>query len=384
MNKEEIIKLSLEADELTRLFRHNLHRIPELAMEENKTASYIREVLDSYSIPYSCVKTGTIVDIINNEDSLFIAFRADIDALQIDEPNTLEFASEHKGFMHACGHDCHAAMLLATAIILWKNKDKLSKNIRLIFQPAEEALGGANMLIDAGCLNNVKEIYCLHMVSKLDVGRFMTKEGIIHASSDGFIIRIYGKAAHGASPQNGIDAIVIASNIILSLQTLISRETSSYDSAVLTIGKIQGGKARNIVCDEVTMDGTLRTLSSTLREKLIKRIDELCQSIAKSYNGFAKLEIVQSYYPCYNDSKKTKKAISILKELYGEDTVVLKEKPSMGGEDFGSYERLIPGCKLYLGTGCLGDIHTSSFCVNEDTLHYGVGFFLAVAYSTFN
>ena len=379
MNREDIIKLSTDIDELTRAFRHELHMIPELALNEKETASFIRRVLDENGIPYKIVETGTIVDIIVN-DSQFTALRADIDALMITENTGLDFTSRHLEKMHACGHDCNTAMLLSATIILWKNKDKLSKNIRIIFQPAEEACGGAQNMIKAGCLENVKEIFCLHMVAKRPVGKFVTKKGYIHASSDGFLIKLHGIAAHGASPQNGVDAILIAANVITSLQSLVSRETSPYDSAVLTIGKINGGKARNLICDEVVLDGTLRTLDNELRERLLLRIENLCKGVAMAHNGTADFELVQSYCPCRNDEQKTQDSIDTLKALYGEDCVEIMQKPSMGGEDFGFYEREVPGCKLYLGTGYDEDVHTSTFRVNEDTFKYGVGFFCAMAF----
>lgn len=379
MEREEIIRLSTDIDEQTRSFRHELHMIPELALDEKETASYIRSVLDENKIPYRTVGTGTIVDIAVNA-SQFTALRADIDALLITEDTGLDFASRHPGKMHACGHDCNTAMLLSTTIILWKNKDKLSKNIRIIFQPAEEACGGAQIMINAGCLKAVNEIFCLHMIARTPVGKFVTKKGCIHASSDGFVIKLHGIASHGASPQKGVDAILIAANVITSLQSLVSRETSPYDSAVLTIGKINGGKARNLICDEVVLDGTLRTLDNELRERLLLRIENLCKAVAQAHNGTADFELVQSYCPCRNDDEKTQDSIDTLKDLFGEDCVAIMQRPSMGGEDFGFYEREVPGCKLYLGTGYAEDIHTARFVVNEDTLKYGVSFFCAMAF----
>lgn len=381
MDRNMINSLALEMNEKVKELRHQLHQRAELALQEENTSAFIRDVLSQYEIPYTSSATGTVAYLGDQTKGSVLALRADIDALPITEPETNEYCSLQKGIMHACGHDCHSAMLLASAIVAKKHEQKLEHPVRFIFQPAEESLGGALKMIDMGCLKDVREIYCLHMQTNRPIGHFATKKGCIHASSDGFVITVTGKTGHGAAPQEGVDAIIIASQIVLALQNLISRETSPFENAVITIGKFHGGKARNVICDEVVLDGTLRTTGKEIREKLLKRIEEVSTLIASSMRGSASFELVQSYTTCINDEIVTDKAISIVKDLYSEQSIQILEKPSMGGEDFGFYEEKVPGCKLYLGTGTNTHIHTPDFTVNEDTLVYGVGFFLGLMFN---
>lgn len=381
MDKKTILAMAMAKDIKVRKFRHDLHQCAELALEEHETASYIRNVLTENGIAYNCFGTGTIAEIGSGLKGQVLALRADIDALPITEPVGFPYRSKNEGCMHACGHDCHASMLLASAIAAHENEQELVVPVRFIFQPAEENHGGAVAMISAGCLNNVSAIYCLHMQSNRSIGNFATRKFCIHASSDGFIITVQGKSAHGASPNEGVDAIWVASQIIIALQGLISRETSAFDNAVLTIGKINGGTARNVLCDEVVMDGTLRTTDKKLRETLVARINEVVKTVASSMRAVASFEIVQSYASCVNNEKATDRAVNAVVSLYGKDKIELLDRPSMGGEDFGFYEEIVPGCKLYLGTGSNSHIHTSEFNINEDSLVYGVGFFLSMIFN---
>ena len=358
--------------------RHFLHMHPELAFREYETAAFIRKKLNEYGLSYRSVDTGTIVDIPGG-NSPAAAIRADIDALPIQEPAGFPYASINNNAMHACGHDCHAAMLLGCARILNKHRNELPGNIRLIFQPAEEGGGGAQRMIAAGCLENIKTIYCLHMRSNCEIGHFMTRSGYIHAASDGFIIHVHGKSCHGASPHSGIDAITISAHIILALQEIISREISPYDNAVLTIGKIIGGEARNILCGSVMMDGTLRTVNEDTRQKICSRMKEVIERTASVFRGSAELEFVQSYCSCYNDKTETDYVVRLANDMFGENAVSFVERTSMGGEDFGFFQQQIPGAKLYIGTGCTEEIHTPAFRVDERGLFYGTALMTAIA-----
>jgi len=380
MEKNTIMEMAKAMDADVRTFRHDLHQRAELALEEHETAAYIRKVLAENGIAYRCYQTGTIAEIGSGLGHPVLALRADIDALPIQEPLGSPYRSTHEGCMHACGHDCHASMLLAAAIATHQHEDELTKPVRFIFQPAEENHGGSVSMIKDGCLDNVSAIYCLHMQSEREIGHFATRKSCIHASSDGFVIKVFGKSAHGASPNEGVDAIWVSSQIITALQGLISRETSAFDNAVLSIGKINGGTARNILCQEVVMDGTLRSTSKQLRDTLVRRINEVVCEMAHSLQAEASFEIVQSYASCSNDEKATDAAVATVVSLYGQDHIEILDRPSMGGEDFGFYEELVPGCKLFLGTGTTSRIHTDTFSVNEDTLVYGVGFFLSLIF----
>lgn len=378
---DEIRALSKQNEEHMIFLRRQLHRFPEIAYHEQETANIIRKELDRLGLDYRKIGTGTVTDI-GNGTGKCIALRADIDALPITEETGDEFASCNPGFMHACGHDCHTAMLLNTAAILSEMRDKLPAPVRLIFQPAEEGGGGALSMIKGGVLDGVQSICCLHMKAGTQSGVFATRPGLIHAASDGFIIRISGSKCHGSAPQCGVDAIVIAAHTVLALQEIISREIGAFDNAVLTIGRIHGGEARNIVCGEVTMDCTLRTLDESIRQRIIQRIRDIVTATAQMYRGRAETEQVQSYCVCHNDETETDLAVSLAEELFPEP-VTLLAKPSMGGEDFGFYQQIVPGVKMYMGTGCDEGLHTSRFRVDEKGLYRGAALLAAVAMNRF-
>ncbi len=369
-----------EENDVIRL-RREFHQIPERAFMETQTAALIRNTLESLQIPYETVGTGTVADIKNAAgDAPRLALRADIDALPIEEKTGLPYASVHQGLMHACGHDAHTAMLLEAVKIVWRNRASLPASVRFIFQPAEEAGGGAVKMIEAGALDGIREIYCLHVRAQLPAGNLCTRPGYIHAASDGYKIRLIGKGCHGAAPQNGVDAIVISAHTVLALQEIISREMGAWDQAVLTIGKIAGGTARNIVCDEVIMDGTLRTLNEELRERLKKRITEVCQGAAAMLRGQAEVTFSQGYCSCYNDETTTQKAIDVAEKLFPDVKVAILPLASMGSEDFGFYQKVVPGTKFYIGTGCPQEIHTPCFVLDEAMLARGTAFFCALAF----
>lgn len=362
--------------------RRELHMHPECAFKEYETARLIREALSDIGLPYREVGSGTVADIpaAPGKKASLIALRADIDALPIEEKTDLPFSSVNPGMMHACGHDAHTAMLLGAARLLWLNRDMLPGPVRLIFQPAEENGGGAKSMIEAGVLKDVQAIYCLHVRSNLAAGHFLTKDGFIHASSDGYEININGKSCHGAAPQNGVDAIVIAAHTVLALQELISREIGAWDKAVLTIGKITGGTARNIVCGEVLLQGTLRTLDEALRTKLKTRIGEVSRGVSAMLRGEASVAFTQGYCSCYNDEKQTAHAVKLAQALFGMDAMERLPEASMGSEDFGFYQQRVPGVKLYIGTGCKDDIHTPYFTLDESTLPYGTALLCALSF----
>ena len=209
-------------------------------------------------------------------------------------------------------------------------------------------------------------------------GAFGTKTGLIHASSDGFLIRIHGKNSHAAHPQGGVDAILIAAHTVLALQEIISREISAHDNAVLSIGKIYGGKARNIVCDEVTLDCTLRTLSEEKRQYIRRRISDIVTGTAAMYRGSAEIEYLQNYCTCYNDENETDFSIRLAEEMFPDLPVTIEKESSMGGEDFGFYQQLIPGVKLYFKAGFEDGLHTPTFRVDESVLYRGAAFMAAI------
>ena len=380
MNREEILAAAEESAGYVQTARRMLHQIPELMFEEHETCAYIRKSLDAMGLAWREAGTGTLVDIGPQTGAPRIALRADIDALPIGEDTGLPYASRHPGRMHACGHDAHTAMLLTAARILAMHRSELPGPVRLIFQPAEEGGGGALRMMEAGALQDVSRIYCLHMGPGLDAGKFKGKGGVVNASSNAITIRVSGKSTHGANPESGVDALVIASHVVLALQALISRETGAMDSAVLTIGTIQGGTARNILCGEVTMEATLRTLNEQTRQRLLSRICEVCEGIACAYRGSARVEWNQGYCVGNNDEAAAQDAFATVRALFGPDAMVKQYNPSMGSEDFSFYSREIPGVKMALGTGFKEGLHTPHFRLDESTLPCGVAYFLALAF----
>ena len=368
-----------EIDACIREIRHELHMHPELAFHEFETAKIIRKYLTEWGIPFRCVETGTIADIAAEKEGSVIALRADIDALPIQEETGESFASLNPGKMHACGHDAHTAMLLGAGKILWENRHLLPGPVRLIFQPAEEDDGGAQNMIAAGALENVEAIYCLHMGSGSPAGQLVTKTGYINAASDAFEIYVNGAGSHGARPHQGVDAIVVASHVILALQDLVSREIDPMEPAVITIGKIEGGAARNVICDQVILYGTLRTLSHENRDYLQKRIEEVASGIAGSMRGSARVEYLHGYCATFNQEENTRYALNVIESIWGEGSSHVQKTASMGAEDFGFYAKEVPGVKLGLRTGRENGIHTAGFCMDEAALARGVGFFCAMA-----
>jgi amidohydrolase len=240
-------------------WRRDFHQYPELGFEEHRTAGVVAEILSEFGLnPKTGVgKTGVTADLIFGEGPT-IAFRADMDALPIQETSGLAFTSKNNGVMHACGHDGHMAMLLATVRALTRMDANLNGKVRFIFQPAEEGGGGARYMIEDGCLEGVDEIYGIHVWNYQPLGEVGVKEGPIMAAADMFDIRIKGIGGHGAAPQGTVDAIVVAAHLVQALQTIVSRNTNPLESTVVTIGKINGGHNFNIIADEVILSGTAR------------------------------------------------------------------------------------------------------------------------------
>lgn len=365
--------------EIIELRRH-LHMYPELGNKEFKTMEFICEYLEKNRIEYESGIAGTgVVGIIRGKtQNKTIALRADIDALPISEKAKVDFKSKVEGVMHACGHDIHTAILLGTAKILNDMKANLNGNVKLFFQPAEETTGGARRMIEQGCLENPKvdNVLGLHVNPHLETGKVEIKSGKLYAGSDMFTINIKGKSSHGASPDKGVDAILIASNIVLALQSIVSRSISPVESAVVTIGSINGGTKENIIAEEVVLKGIIRTLDENTRDFTKSKIKTIAESIAFGMGGSCSLEIVESYPPLINDSKLT----SIIKEnvckLIGKENVIDKEFPNMGAEDFAYFAKVVPSCFFEIGVKAENeeavDLHNGNFCPDEKSIIEGV------------
>lgn len=360
--------------------RRALHRIPEPGLAEHKTQAYIAGKLDEIGIPYRREQTGLIADIQGGSPGKTVALRADIDGLRIREETGLPFASEHAGMMHACGHDAHAAMLLGAGKLLWDLREEIPGNVRLLFQPAEETVGGAQPLISAGAMQGVDAVYAIHVAAQAPVGRIATQAGAMYAATDELFIDILGRSGHGAHPTSGVDAIAIAAQVITTLQTAITREIEATDAAVFTVGSIHGGTACNILCDEVKLDCTLRTLRPDIREQLNRRIPEISQGIAQAMGGDIRWDIRRGYCAAVNDAGEAGRVLAVAERLYGKERTKALTVSSMGAEDFAYYLLEAPGAIYHLGCGGSVSVHNEHFLIDEDCLAVGVAMHAALVF----
>lgn len=358
--------------------RRRLHRIPEVGFKEFKTQRLIMEALEEIGIPYTTERTWVIGLIEGQHPGETVAIRADMDALPLLEPEGCSFRSEHEGMMHACGHDAHVAMALGAAKILNSMRDQLYGNVKLLFQPAEETDGGADPMVQAGAMENphVDRVYGLHVMPHLPVGKVETRAGTLNASTDTVKLTIRGKAGHGAYPEQGSDAIVCAAQVVTALQSIVARNVSPLQSAVLTIGVIEGGTAQNIICEEVRMRGTLRTANGELRARMKQRIDDIVRNVSAAMGCTADVEILSGYAALVNNDHEADRVKRVAGRLFGTENVVDKPAPSMGGEDFSFFSDCAPGAFFHIG--CVDSswmpappLHSREFQIDENCLTIG-------------
>lgn len=358
--------------------RRALHRIPERGFAEFKTQKLVMETLEEIGVPYTTERTWVVGLIEGGLPGDTVALRADMDALPIEEPEGCVFRSEHAGMMHACGHDAHTAILLGAAKVLAGMRAQMHGRVKLLFQPAEETDGGAEPMVAAGVMENphVDRVYGLHVMPHLPVGTVETRPGTLNASTDSVVLTIHGKAGHGAYPESSTDAIVCAAQIISALQTLVSRNVSPLQSAVLTFGVIYGGTAQNIICDSVTLNGTLRTANAEIREMMKRRIREVAEGVAAAMGCHADVEIVSGYAALVNNDAEAARVMHVADRLLGSEHVVQKAAPSMGGEDFSFFGDCAPGAFFHIGCSPEGSrnaapLHSRDFTLDEDCLTIG-------------
>lgn len=358
--------------------RRRLHRIPERGFAEVKTQQVIMETLDALGIPYTTERTWVVGVIEGALPGQVVALRADMDALPLEEPEGLPFRSEHPGMMHACGHDAHMTMVLGAAKVLMGMRDRLPGTVKLLFQPAEETDGGAEPMVQRGVMENphVDRVYGLHVQPYLPVGVIETRAGTLNASTDDVELTIHGRSSHGAYPESGADAIVCAAQVITSLQTLVSRNVSPLASAVLSLGMISGGTAGNIICDRVSLRGTLRTANGEIRAMMKRRIAEVASGVAAAMGCTAEVCITSGYAALVNDEAEAGRVMRVGARLLGEKNVVRKAAPSMGGEDFSFFCERVPGAFFHLGCVKKEDmpaplLHSRDFHLDEDCLTVG-------------
>lgn len=364
--------------------RRQIHQHPELSFKEFETSKLIYSKVKSVK-PDSVkilAETGVVAILEGKAVNKCVGLRADIDALPLQENTGLPFSSMNPGAMHACGHDAHSAMLYGALLILSELKNELNGKVKFIFQQAEEKNpGGASVLIKHGVLDNPKvdAIFGQHVIVNKKAGNLGFFPGVMMASQDELYITIIGKGGHGAKPHTTIDPIVIASQVVLALQTIVSRINNPYNPLVISIGKIEGGSATNIIPSEVKMAGTIRTLNENLRKKSLKLIVRTLKGITQSAGAKYKFEISPGYPELVNDEKLTGFARESAVEFSGKKNVFKAER-FMGAEDFAYYLKKIPGTFYRIGVGSTSDIHTPEINLDESALSTGAGFMAYLAW----
>jgi len=362
--------------------RRDFHMYPELGFKEIRTSKIIAEKLSSFGLGVETQvgKTGVVATLKGASNGKTIALRADMDALPIQETGDLPYKSVNEGIMHACGHDGHISMLLGAAEILSSMKNKINGTVKFIFQPAEEGGGGARYMIEDGVLDGVDEIYGAHLWNYQKYGTIGVKSGPIMAAADLFEIIIEGTGGHGATPHGTVDAIIVASQVIQSLQTIVSRNTNPLESAVVTIGKINGGYNFNVIADKVNLQGTTRAYTEKNRQLIKTRMNEILDGISSAFNATIKLDYKDGYPPVINNDDCASKLLASATKVVGDGAG--NPYLSMGGEDFSYFANEIPGCFFFIGSSPKNreplstPHHCSHFDIDEEALLIGTNTFI--------
>lgn len=353
-------------DELIGVYRE-LHENPELPNQEFETTKLIEKLLKKVEIEVLDLplETGLVAQIKGNPKGPIVAIRCDIDALPIQEETCLPYKSKVDGMMHACGHDFHMAAILGAAYLVKRHQGSLIGTVKFIFQPGEESADGAKRIISTGVLDDVDAIFGIHNVSDAEVGIMGIKTGAVTAAVDRFEIKVTGVGSHAAKPERGIDPIIIASNIVTSLQTVVSRNIGATEKALLSVTHIEGGNTWNVIPESVYLEGTVRTLDDNIRELIYKRMSEIITGIAQSFGGSAEL-IWHPSSPATNNAEEWVEFSTKLGKRMGYNV----KRTSMGleGEDFAYYQKKIPGAFITVGTGKSYAHHHPQYQVDEKAI----------------
>lgn len=388
MLKGRIQELAREIHPEVVAYRRHLHANPELSFEEYNTSAFIKATLDKLGVPWSAIANTGVVGLIKGEkpSDAVIALRADMDALPIKEANEVPYKSTQPGVMHACGHDVHTSSLLGVAAVLQQLRSEFGGTVKLIFQPAEEKIpGGAAQMIKEGVLESPKPITVIgqHVMPSLPVGMVGVRPGKFMASNDELYITITGKGGHGAQPQQNIDPVVIASQIILSLQQIVSRVANPQMPTVLSFGKVIANGATNIIPDEVYIEGTFRTMDEAWRKEAHERMKKMAEGIAVSMGATCDFKILHGYPFLINEEQTTARFRAFAAEYLGQGNV-RDIDIWMAAEDFAYYSHQADACFYMLGVGneaqgITSSLHTPTFEVDEAALEIGVGLMAFVA-----
>lgn len=365
--------------------RQYLHRFPEIGLSEFKTSDFIAQKLEAfgYEVTRGLAGTGVVATLRNGTSNRSVGIRADIDALPIVEETGAEYASQHPGVMHACGHDGHTAMLLGAAKIISERKN-FDGTIHLIFQPAEENFGGARIMIEDGLFEKFPcdAVFALHNDPDQPFGQFVTRDGPIMAAVDECTITVNGYGGHGAQPQDALDPIVAGASIVMALQTITSRNIHPLQSAVVTVGAFHAGIASNVIPETATMELTIRSFDKNVRDELEKRIKLIAEGQAASYGMSVTLNYERGYNPTVNHTAETNYIRELASRFAGPENVAELPRPSMGAEDFAYMLEHRPGCYFFLGTKRTEKdppLHHPKFDFNDDIIPIGTSFWVELA-----
>ena len=384
----DLLKLAAPVESDVKEWRHHLHRHPELSGHEEQTAAFVEKVLREIGVDEvrRAGKYNVIALVRGAHPGPIVGLRADMDALPVSEESGVDFASENPGVMHACGHDAHTAMLLGAAKVLCTMRSELHGTVKFFFQTAEEILGGAKEIIEAGEVTEKDPPVCmagLHVNPNRPAGTIAVRRGASSASSNGMEITITGRQGHGAHPDQCIDPIPAAAQVISSLQQLVSRQLAPADSAVVTIGTIHGGLKSNIIAPEVKMTGTIRTIKPQVQKDLFEAIPRVVKLTAEALRCKGEVTIKIGTPVLMNDDATFDRYLAVAEQVFGKENITWLENCSMGGEDFAFYTEKVPGTMFRLGTGFAGQknapLHSPLFKADESAFVYGVAMHVGFA-----
>ncbi len=371
-------------------FRRDLHQHPELQWEEFRTTQKVADEMDKLGIPYrKTVPTGLIAELVGGNPGKTVALRADMDALPVQELNEgLAYKSLEDGKMHACGHDAHTAMLVTAAKALKEIQSDIKGTIRFIFQPSEENAKGAKAMVEQGAVEEVDNVFGIHIWSQMPSGKVSCVVGSSFASADIFTIDFTGRGGHGAMPDACIDATMVASAFVMNVQAIVSRETHPLDPVVVTIGRMDVGTRFNVIAENARLEGTVRCFSIETRERVKKAIQRYAEHTALTYGATAAVDYQYGTLPVVNDEKDALFAQKIIQDSFGEDAL-LQEPPTTGGEDFSYFTEYTPGCFALVGCGNPDKDtewahHHGKFNVDEDAMKMGAEMYAQYAYNYLN
>ena len=375
--------------ELTKI-RRDIHAHPELAFQEKRTADIVARELTAYGLEVhrGLAQTGVVGVLRKGSSQRAIGLRADMDALPLEEKSQLAHRSTHRGRMHACGHDGHTALLLGAARYLAENQQQIDFDgtVYFIFQPAEEAEGGAEIMIEDGLFRQfpMDAVYGLHNWPGIPAGEMAIMPGPVMAGTCAFEIKVRGHGCHAAMPNQGVDTLVVASQLVLALQSVVSRNLHPCESAVVSVTQIHGGEAFNIIPDDAVLRGTIRTFKPEVQTLVEQTIERLCSGIANAFGARIDAHFDLRYPPTVNSATETALCRRTAEALLGEDKVRKDELPSMGAEDFAFMLREKPGCYVWLGNGPGTDgcsLHNPHYDFNDDVLIYGISYWVRLVES---